>query len=116
MNQPDPFSPSSDPFASPIDPSVPLAPPAAADSPFMRIACLYCSDGRLRVSTPDTADPTHVLDPFIELSFEYAVAVQPPRGDAPGYLTVSMRCKNCSCLYRLTVHEDGRMELQPRDA
>lgn len=107
----DPFSPSSDPFASPIDPSVPLTPPAALGSPFMRIACRNCTGGRLEVSPP--ADPTPD-DPFIRLPFEYAVAVQPDRKDAPGHLAVDMRCEACGSSYTLLLHADGRMEL--RDA
>lgn len=98
---------SHDPF-SPIDPSVPLDPPAALDSGFRQIACRDCDAGRLVVDAP--FDPTST-DPFARLPFEYAVAVQPDRQDAPGHLAVPMACGHCGRPYVLRIHADGRMEL-----
>lgn len=97
-----------DPF-NPVDPSVPLDPPAG--SPFMRVACRYCADGRLRVYADG---PATEHDPFSRLPFEYAVAVQPDRRDSLGHAAVDMRCGGCDSPYTLLIHADGRMEL--RDA
>lgn len=50
-------------------------------------------------------------NPFVELPFEYAVTLQPQRGEQPGVVIVSMLCTGCCTPYTLRLERGGAVTL-----